>query len=354
MKPLLSICITVYNQSKLLKWNLENILKYQNDDIEVLISDNCSTEDIKGIVYSYNDSRVKYTKTQMNYGQDGNIFHALEEASSDYVYLFRTRDTILVEEINYVLEKIKLFPEVAYMRFSGRGENGEKKLPLKDKVYVSGKQLVCGHERMGIHPSGEIYNKKYLDKDLLNSFRQFIVDRFPKNNAYLAHILLRIYLSNKSYFVSDSRETWLYCDTLRAEDVAVNAEKDGISPYSPRFQYPRMKCELEFVDGFINNRTQSLFIRSIIRKYYRSVVYYFSEINDSKLYQSHYKCGREEYSSQKEKIKFINYSRNEFSALKPNIRREIKLTTFFESTGIPYRCEKFKGVLRNIKRWVVK
>lgn len=50
IKPYLSICIPTYNRSEVLKESLMQLLKYEGDDIEVVISDNCSPDNTEEVV----------------------------------------------------------------------------------------------------------------------------------------------------------------------------------------------------------------------------------------------------------------------------------------------------------------
>lgn len=68
-KPLLSICIPTYNRAKLLEKSLKSII-HQNrfDEIEVVISDNCSTDRTKQIAEKYTSKyeNIKYYRNDKN------------------------------------------------------------------------------------------------------------------------------------------------------------------------------------------------------------------------------------------------------------------------------------------------
>ena len=54
VKPLLSICIPTYNRSGYLEQCLESIVHQERfDEIEVIISDNCSTDDTEAVCKKY-------------------------------------------------------------------------------------------------------------------------------------------------------------------------------------------------------------------------------------------------------------------------------------------------------------
>ena len=110
----LSICFTVYNQIDMLKQNLDQIAKYQGDDIEVVISDDCSTDNIWMLIESYHDNRISYYRTEKNVGHDLNILHGIRCCKSNYVYVFRTRDNVFVENIPSIIKTLELYPDAGY------------------------------------------------------------------------------------------------------------------------------------------------------------------------------------------------------------------------------------------------
>lgn len=70
-KPLLSICIPTYNRSKYLKNSLDSIVKqneFLNGAVEIVISDNASTDDTKEIVESYQKvyKNIYYSRNEEN------------------------------------------------------------------------------------------------------------------------------------------------------------------------------------------------------------------------------------------------------------------------------------------------
>lgn len=67
-KPLVSIIMPVYNSSKFLKDNIDSILKQTYTNLEVIIIDDCSTDDSYKIIKSYNDPRIISSKNNSNLG----------------------------------------------------------------------------------------------------------------------------------------------------------------------------------------------------------------------------------------------------------------------------------------------
>lgn len=87
--PLLSICIPTYNRSSNLDRCLHAILSQLKDDssVEVLVSDNASTDDTPEIVrrYAARYPYLKYSRNSENIGADRNIYHVMRQAHGSFI-----------------------------------------------------------------------------------------------------------------------------------------------------------------------------------------------------------------------------------------------------------------------------
>ena len=89
----LSVLIPVYNEEKTIKKCVERVLvaKILNMNLEVIISDNNSTDSTKEILKSIKDPRIKLLFKEKNEGKGANIKNALNHATGDIV-LFQDAD----------------------------------------------------------------------------------------------------------------------------------------------------------------------------------------------------------------------------------------------------------------------
>ena len=89
----LSVLIPVYNEEKTIKKCVERVLvaKILNMNLEVIISDNNSTDNTKEILKSIKDPRIKLLFKEKNEGKGANIKNALNHATGDIV-LFQDAD----------------------------------------------------------------------------------------------------------------------------------------------------------------------------------------------------------------------------------------------------------------------
>ncbi|MFH1827592.1 MAG: glycosyltransferase family 2 protein [bacterium] len=111
-KPFFSIIIPTYNRAQDLEFALYCILRQNFLNFEVIVSDNCSTDNTKGIVESYKDKRIRYLKNKKNIGVILNLRKAITYACGDYVFLHSDDDFLLYEtslrEISMTIKKHNL------------------------------------------------------------------------------------------------------------------------------------------------------------------------------------------------------------------------------------------------------
>lgn len=98
-RPLLSICIPTYNRAIYLEDALKNITgdKAFGEEIEIVISDNASTDDTQLIAEKYivQYNNIRYYKNEENI-RDRNFILALSRGNGKYVRLFN--DTLRLKE----------------------------------------------------------------------------------------------------------------------------------------------------------------------------------------------------------------------------------------------------------------
>lgn len=123
--PSLSIVIPTYNRADKLRRLLTNIEVELNDSnlidqIQVLVSDNASTDDTQEKVADFKSNKfnLNYYRQEKNIGFDGNVRFLYEAAKTDYVWFFSDDDILLPGAIAMVLEGIKTtVPDVLLFSF---------------------------------------------------------------------------------------------------------------------------------------------------------------------------------------------------------------------------------------------
>ncbi|MEO8236794.1 MAG: glycosyltransferase family 2 protein [Flavobacterium sp.] len=109
---LLSICIPTYNRSKALDGNLKALFKQienKNLPIELIVSDNCSSDDTSVVVKKHIDKgmSINYIRNSENLGMDGNFAQCYRKAIGKYVLVLGDDDFLIEGMLEKLLEYLK-------------------------------------------------------------------------------------------------------------------------------------------------------------------------------------------------------------------------------------------------------
>ena len=85
--PLITICIPTRNRSSLLRACVESALAQTYQNIEVLVSDNASTDDTLAVLKSMDDGRLRILRNREDVGGAENFASCIREARGDYLVL---------------------------------------------------------------------------------------------------------------------------------------------------------------------------------------------------------------------------------------------------------------------------
>jgi glycosyltransferase involved in cell wall biosynthesis len=98
----LSICIPTYNRVSYLKKTIKSILLSNRQDFDLVISDNCSTDNTQDFCLSISlqDSRLKYFRNNQNLGISQNVYQCIINANSEYIYFLSDEDEFKSEMID--------------------------------------------------------------------------------------------------------------------------------------------------------------------------------------------------------------------------------------------------------------
>ena len=79
MPAKVSIQIPTYNQQQFLSQAIESVLMQDYPNLEIVVADDCSTDNTEALVESYNDERIRYFRNSTNIGRVANYRKALYE-----------------------------------------------------------------------------------------------------------------------------------------------------------------------------------------------------------------------------------------------------------------------------------
>lgn len=139
----LSIVIPTYNRADYLKETLDCFIKQISSSVEIIISDNCSTDNTEEMIlelqkiYDY----IFYTKLPENLGFDKNILNGLKQATGEYCWIFSSDDLVEDGALSIVLQTIKDYDGLTGISLNGSGYTKDMGKKILSSTVMNYKKL---------------------------------------------------------------------------------------------------------------------------------------------------------------------------------------------------------------------
>lgn len=108
MKDLVSIIMPSYNTGKYIGKSIESVLNQTYQNWELIIVDDCSTDNTDKIVTAINDARIKYMKNSCNLGAAISRNRALREAKGQWIAFLDSDDLWMPEKLEKQIRFMKI------------------------------------------------------------------------------------------------------------------------------------------------------------------------------------------------------------------------------------------------------
>ena len=113
-KPLVSIGIPSYNRAALLQRAMESVLSQDYDNIELIVSDNASTDGTQALCEEFcrRDSRVRYIRQPVNRGANANFIEVSQRSRGEYYMVIGDDDWLDISYVSQCLQALIQDPEL--------------------------------------------------------------------------------------------------------------------------------------------------------------------------------------------------------------------------------------------------
>lgn len=122
MKKLLTIAIPTFNRAKFLEQQLTwlaKAIKGFESKCEVIISDNCSTDNTQQVIQkwqqTFSDITFKSNKNSTNIGVMSNIAYCIQATTSEYTWVIGDDDPIQERTLGYVINNLEEHQDLALL-----------------------------------------------------------------------------------------------------------------------------------------------------------------------------------------------------------------------------------------------
>lgn len=252
--PLVSIVIPVYNRERFVRDAIDSALAQTYDNIEVVVVDNCSTDNTWQVISSYNSPKVRAYRNETNVGPVLNWKRGIELSNGEYVKLLFSDDMI---SDNFIEESMEVFDDrTAFVLSPEQTFNTEVVFPQRiytkknystKEYFLSLYSIFSGY--FPVSPGASIFRKKDIESAFITDINT-MGDLDPMKNG--AGIDLLIYMEIAKHYskISISTESKAF---FRAHENSFSIQDAKILRH---YYYRTM---LFFLSSFSGNIYRDLF-----------------------------------------------------------------------------------------------
>ncbi|MDE7434566.1 MAG: glycosyltransferase [Lachnospiraceae bacterium] len=184
MKPLVSVCIPAYNSAGYIMDTVNSILNQTYRNLELVVVDDCSTDDTYEVLRAIQDERLKLYRNEHNLGMSGNWNRCLKLCSGEYVKLICADDLLAENALELEVSALEENPtaviaesDTKLVDLDGGGKGFYKRYGKKG--LVDGRKI-C---RRGF------FNKDYFGAPQANTFRRSVAEKIGGFDPAFTYIL---------------------------------------------------------------------------------------------------------------------------------------------------------------------
>lgn len=205
MAPLISIAIPTYNRAPVLTETLRALAEHpelMREDVELVISDNASTDATPDVVRDFSESTgkaVRYRRNETNLGIDGNIHAVSHLATGRYLLLMSDDDFLRPGALTRLADLVNQHPDLLFCFANGGSFSGtyDPAASLPDVIKMP--------TTLVTKDPNAVLQTIWIWSTFISAFfvdRQAWVgipnqQRFIGSDIYLTHVLFRVLAGNR-------------------------------------------------------------------------------------------------------------------------------------------------------------
>lgn len=178
---LVSIIMPSWNTENYIAESIQSVIDQTYKNWELIIVDDCSTDNTDEVVRAFNDQRIKYLKNEKNSGAALTRNRALKEARGEWIAFLDSDDLWVPEKLEHQINFMK--KKGCNLSFTEYEKIDEESKPLN--IYVSGPDKVNKRK---------MYNYDYIGQlTMMYSAKEFgliQIKGIKKNNDYAIRLQL--------------------------------------------------------------------------------------------------------------------------------------------------------------------
>lgn len=207
---LVSVIMPSWNTGKFIAESIQSVIDQTYENWELIIVDDCSTDNTDEVVAKFRDKRIRYFKNEKNSGAALSRNRALREARGEWIAFLDSDDLWNSDKLEH---QINFMNKHGYtLSYTEYEKIDEESKPLR--IYVSGPEKVNKHK---------MYNYDYIGQlTMMYSAKEFgliQIKDIKKNNDYAIRLQLYKKSDTCAYLLKENLAKY------RARKVSISHDK---------------------------------------------------------------------------------------------------------------------------------
>ena len=240
---IVSFCISSYCRYKVLKELVLEILSVESNKFDIIVCDDCSTDETYEKITMIKDKRLKVYTNKKNMGGPFNICRTLDYGDGYYLFYINERDNVnslKIKKFIGILEELK-DKKVAFAQCLPN-----KNLPTDYDIYEAGNDALLTFACRIVHPTGYIFRRDIWNM-ITNRSVFFIKECYGDYGLTLVSAIISLkYRGSKIYgdFCDVKRKR---IDFSKEKSRYLKKKKDQRMWYSAEVQWRELMIAYKFL-----------------------------------------------------------------------------------------------------------
>lgn len=208
---MISIVTASYNYEQYIGETVQSVVNQTYSDWELIIVDDCSTDNSVDVIKSFNDERIKLFVNEKNLGLKGTVKRGIKEAKGDWVVFLESDDKIMPDYLEKKIQITKKYPDVNLIFNDCEFFGDQDRVETFNHALKKTRSILCKKT----YPSKMFYdfyhsNKIFTFSAVMAKREDLLKINFePKLDCLLDwHLWIQLAYLNKFYYLPEKLTLW--------------------------------------------------------------------------------------------------------------------------------------------------
>lgn len=207
----ISIITASYNYENYIKETIQSVLSQTYNDWEMIIVDDCSTDNSVNVIKSYNDERIKLFVNEKNLGLKETLKRGIKEATSDWIVFLESDDVLSPDYLAKKVEIAQKYNDINLIFNDCEFFGDEERVKAFEHALKKTRSLLQNQS----YPKKMLYdfyqsNKIFTFSSVMTKRSDLLKVNFNAKLDYLIdwHLWIQLSSLGKFYYLSEKLTKW--------------------------------------------------------------------------------------------------------------------------------------------------